>query len=80
MIHLWDYHPKTLKKSASGKKLMLERAINYGTRGKKTIRLSDVKKYWNTLSLYPKQRKLFSLLIWGKYKSSPPSKKKSFLF
>lgn len=80
MIHLWDFNKKDIQHTKSGKKLLLERAINYGTQGKKIIRLRDVKKYWHTLKLYPKQRKLFSLLIWGKYTSSPKTKKKSFLF
>lgn len=73
-MYLWDYDKKTLQKSAKGKVLLLERMINYGP-GKEKIKLSDVKKYWNQLHLFKLQKRLFELLIWGKYSSSQKSKK-----
>lgn len=72
--YLWDYDEKELKKTEAGRIFILERMINYGPGGKR-IKLSDVKKYWNKLHLFELQKKLFELLIWGKYKSSPKSKK-----
>jgi len=78
MVLLWDYDRKKLEKTKSGRRLILERMINYGP-GKEKIKLSEVKKNWNKLHLYPNVRKLMELLIWGKYRSSPKTKKKSFL-
>lgn len=79
MVLLWDYDKKKLQKTANGRRLILERMINYGPGKGEKISLSEVKKNWDKLQLYPNARKLLSLLIWGKYKSSPQSKKKSFL-
>lgn len=73
--YLWDYDEKELQKTESGRIKILERMINYGTGGRKKIKLSDVKKYWDKLELFELRRKLFELLIWGKYQSSPKSKK-----
>jgi hypothetical protein len=77
MALIWDYDEKKLQKTASGRRLILERMINYGP-GKKKIKLAEVKKNWDTLQIYPKMRKLLSLLIWGKYRSSPQDKKSHF--
>jgi hypothetical protein len=79
MVLLWDYDKKKLEKTKSGRLLILERMINYGPGKGKKIKLKEVKKNWDMLHLYPNARKLMSLLIWGKYKSSPQDKKKSFL-
>jgi len=68
MAHVWDYDIKTLKKSKSGRLLLLERQINYGIdweSGEK-INLSEVKKNWNALHLDQNRRRLLKLLIWGK--------------
>jgi len=78
MVYLWDYNEKELKKSKKGKIFLLERKINYGPGKNKKIKLSEVKKNWHKLNLFTLQRRLFELLIWGKYKSSPKTKK-SFL-
>ena len=74
MSNVWDYDEKTLKKSEQGKILLLERKINYGP-GKEKIKLADVKKYWNKLNLFHLQKRLFEILIWGKYNSTQKSKK-----
>ena len=74
MVVVWDYDVEELKKSESGRILLLERLINYGP-GKEKIKLSDVKKYWNQLNLFLPRRKLFELLLWGKTQSSPKNKK-----
>lgn len=74
MVLIWDYDIKKLKKTKSGRLLILERMINYGPDGEK-IKLSEVKKNWDKLDLFPLQKQLFELLIWGKIKSSPKSKK-----
>jgi hypothetical protein len=79
MVLLWDYDEIKLKKTKSGRLLILERMINCGPGKGKKIKLQEVKKNWDTLHLYPNARKLMSLLIWGKYKSSLQDKKKSFL-
>lgn len=63
--YLWDYDEKELKKTESGRIKILERMINYGPGGKK-IKLSDVKKYWEKLELFPGRKRLFELLIWRK--------------
>ncbi|KKR32067.1 MAG: hypothetical protein UT63_C0053G0018 [Candidatus Gottesmanbacteria bacterium GW2011_GWC2_39_8] len=74
MVYMWDYDIEELKKTEKGKIFILERMINYGP-GKEKIKLSLVKKYWNKLNLNNLARKLFELLIWGKYLSSPKNKK-----
>ncbi|GIW62588.1 MAG: hypothetical protein KatS3mg090_0414 [Patescibacteria group bacterium] len=74
----WDYSEKELEKSKSGKVKKLERMINYGP-GKEKIKLTEVKKYWEKLNLNTNARRLFELLIWGKYQSSPTNKKKLFI-
>ena len=75
MALVWDYHVNDLKKSAKGKILLLERAINYGPGKGNKISLSEVKKNWGKLNLFYPQRKLFELLIWGKTQSSRTNKK-----
>ena len=67
MSNLWDYDAKTLKKSKSGRVLLLERMINFGPGSGKKVKLSEVKKNWNKLHLFPRQKRLFELLIWGEY-------------
>jgi hypothetical protein len=74
MVHIWDYDIGELKKTEQGRIKILERMINYGP-GKEKIKLADVKKYWEKLDLFPIRRRLMELLIWGKYKSSPKSRK-----
>lgn len=66
MPFIWDYHINKLKKSASGRLLILERMINYGPGKEEKINLSEVKKNWNRLHLDPLKKKLMELLIWGK--------------
>lgn len=68
MALIWDYDINELKKSESGRRLILERQINYGIyqSDKEKIRLSDVKKYWDKLQIDHRRRRLFELLIWGK--------------
>jgi len=65
MVLLWDYDKTQLAKSDKGRILLLERAINYGP-GKEKIKLSDVKKHWGELNLFPTRKRLLELLIWGK--------------
>lgn len=65
MQGVWDYDPKELEKTESGRILLLERMINYGP-GKKKIKLADVKKYWNRLHLDIQRKRLLSLLLWNK--------------
>lgn len=66
--HVWDYDINQLKKTESGRLLMLERQINYGMflSDKDKIKLSEVKKNWDKLNLDPDRKKLFKFLIWGK--------------
>jgi len=66
MQHVWDYDVEELKKTESGRKLLLERKINYGVYLGDTekIDLKEVKKYWNELDIEPKRRRLFKYLIW----------------
>lgn len=77
MAYLWDYDEKKLRKTAAGRRFILERMINYGP-GKKKIRLAEVRKNWKYLNLWTDRKRLFELLLWGKYKSLPKNKKHSF--
>jgi hypothetical protein len=74
MVLLWDYDRKKLQKTARGRKLILERMINYGPGKGEKIKLSEVKKYWSSLRLNTNPRRLMELLLWGKYQSSPKIK------
>lgn len=75
MHYLWDYNKNELEKTEEGRITLLERQINYGPEKGKKIKLADVKKYWDRLDLIPIRRRLFELLIWGKYISSPKNNK-----
>lgn len=68
MVYIWDYDIKELKKTKSGRLLILERQINYGVDWKhgEKIKLSEVKKNWNKLHIDRLKRRLLKLLIWGK--------------
>lgn len=66
MALIWDYDEKKLKKTKSGRLLILERQINYGPDKGEKIKLSEVKKNWDKLNIEPKRRRLLKLLIWGK--------------
>lgn len=78
MQGVWDYDERELRKSEKGRVLLLERMINFGP-GREKIKLAEVKKYWHKLNLFPPQRKLFELLIWGKIQSLPKDKKSFWL-
>lgn len=75
--YLWDYDKEDLEKTEKGRIFILERKINYGP-GKEKIKLSEVKKYWDKLELFPLSKRLMELLLWGKYKSSLKTKKPLF--
>ncbi len=66
--HIWDYDINQLRKTESGRLLMLERQINYGMflSDKDKIKLSEVKKNWKKLNLDSDRKRLFEFLIWGK--------------
>lgn len=68
MPFIWDYDIKELKKTKSGRLLILERMINYGIylSDKEKISLKEVKKYWNELNIDPDRKRFFRFLIWGK--------------
>jgi len=68
MVFLWDYNINKLKKTESGRVLILERMINNGVylKDKEKIPASLVKKYWRKLRLEPGRRKFLRFLIWGK--------------
>lgn len=59
MSIVWDYDEKQLKQTESGRLLLLERMINYGPRNGEKISLGQVKKHWNKLNLFPKNKKLY---------------------
>lgn len=63
MKGVWDYNTEELMKSERGRILFLERQINYGPEEGDVIKLSDVKKYWNKLNLFPKRKKLMELFV-----------------
>lgn len=70
MVLIWDYDINELKKTKSGRLLILERMINYGPSEGEKISLSEVKKNWDKLDLYEPQKHLLELLIWKKCQSS----------
>lgn len=65
-ISLWDYDLRELKKTESGRTKILERTVNYGPGRGMKIKLSEVKKNWSKMDLWPRSRRLMELLIWGK--------------
>ena len=68
MALIWDYDINELKKTESGRRLILERQIMYGVdweHGEK-ISLEEVKKNWRKLEIDSRSRRLFELLIWGR--------------
>jgi len=79
MKGVWDYDPKKLAKTESGRLKLLERMINYGPPKGKKIKLSEVKKNWGKLDLFERSRKLMGLLIWGKYQPSINTRRKYWL-
>lgn len=77
MPFIWDYDINKLRKTKSGRLLILERMINYGPSKGEKIDLKEVRKNWDKLvpNLFENSRRLMELLIWGKYRSSPKNKK-----
>lgn len=73
---IWDYDIQELKKTKSGRLLILERMINYGPGKGEKISLSEVKKNWEKIkdNLFSLQKQLLELLIWGKYQPLQKSK------
>lgn len=69
MVLVWDYDPEELAKTESGRIKLLERKINYGPGEGEKIKRSEVKKYWDKLSLFPERKRLMEFLIWGKTQS-----------
>lgn len=65
MVYIWDYDIEELKKTESGRRLILERMINYGP-GEEKIDLKQVEKNWEKLNLNKYPKRLMELLIWGK--------------
>ncbi len=68
MPFIWDYDIKKLRKSSSGRRMILERLINYGVypSSKEKISIKQVKKYWNELEIDPDRRRFLEFIIWGK--------------
>lgn len=68
MAHIWDYDINELKKTESGRRLILERQINYGVylNDREKIKLADVKKYWDKLNIDPKRKRFLQFVIWEK--------------
>lgn len=66
MAKIWDYDVNELRKSEKGRLLILERMINYGPDKGEKIKLSEVKKNWSSLNLFPDAKRLLEFLIWGK--------------
>lgn len=66
MPFMWDYDINKLRKTKYGKLLILERMLNYGPDEGEKIKLSEVKKNWNKLNLFPSRKRFFEFLIRGK--------------
>lgn len=65
MQHVWDYNVEELKKTEKGRLLMLQRQIEYGVSEGERIDLQEVKRNWDKLTLGPRRKRLFKLLIWN---------------
>lgn len=65
MPAIWDYDIEELKKTEWGRRLILERLVNYGPSPGEKINLQQVKENWELLDLEPKRRRLMEFLIWG---------------
>lgn len=63
---MWDYDINKLRKTKSGRLMILERMLNYGPDEGEKIKLSEVKKNWNKLNLFPSRKRFFEFLIQGK--------------
>jgi len=66
MAFIWDYNREELGKTEAGRILLLERMVNFGPEEGEKIPLTEVKKYWNKITLFPNNKRLMELLIWGK--------------
>ncbi len=66
MPFIWDYDINKLKKTKSGRLLILERMINYGPDKGERINLPEVRENWDSLHLDPLKKRLMELLIWDK--------------
>lgn len=66
MPFIWDYDINKLKKTKSGRLLILERMVNYGPGKGEKISLPAVKENWNNLHLDSLKKRLMELLIWGR--------------
>ena len=63
MKAVWDYNTEELNKIESGRIFLLERQINFGQDKGTKIDLSQVRKYWDTLKLIPKRKKLLEMYL-----------------
>lgn len=75
MAFVWDYNKNQLKRTLQGKLLLLERMVNFGPEKGERISLSQVKKHWKKINLFPNNKRLMELLIWGKSQSSAKNSK-----
>ncbi|MBI4130235.1 hypothetical protein HY468_02890 [Candidatus Roizmanbacteria bacterium] len=66
MVFIWDFDIKKLRKTEEGRRIILQRQIDYGVDKYEKIDLAEVKKNWDKLHWTPRRKKLFQLLIWGK--------------
>jgi len=68
MPFIWDYDISELKKTKSGRLLILERTINYGPDKGEKISLSEVKKNWSKLHLDTFKKEAYGTVNMGKIK------------
>lgn len=65
-MHNWGVDIKELKKDKEKFSVWkLEQTVNFGNDGKK-IKGSELRRYWQKLSLDPAKRKFLGFLIWGR--------------
>jgi|GEM_PF-2300179 len=65
---IWDYPTSSLARSKRGRTKLLERLVNFGPITGEKVPLKKVKKHWKSLRLFPNNRILMELLIWGQQK------------
>ena len=70
-MYNWSTDTKKLKKNPTRYAIWkLEQMVNFGLNGEK-IKKSELKKYWDRLSLDPARKKFLSLFLHDKKNSHP---------
>lgn len=65
-MYNWNINTSKLKKNPEKYAIWkLEQSVNFGLNGEK-LKVDELKKYWNKLSLDPQRKKLLGMWLWPK--------------